>query len=595
MSLALALLPKMRKPRLKLSDLHRIRRWAWTTLLLGALAQAIAAPTSPELHPRSDASQKSQPAEPPPADPLGRSTPRGTLVGFMRAVEKNDAAAVRYLQVTGAQGPRALAQARDLSELIDHYLKEPLSSVSDSADGTLVDGARMNRERVGPLIIGETRADITLVRVTDPQAGPIWLISSETVAQVPAWSRSMAAASAHNPIERWMPQALRGRDIFGIPLAHWTVLAATFLIPFALLVAIFGVAIGLIRARVREPSHLRTIDAWYAGLRWPLIALLTLSIQLLWMLMAMSSLGFTLTFRATYTRVALALDVIALAWLLRRFLTLRLERARRVVVEGDRQGVHSLMLLGQRLLRALVALVAVFAILAIAGVDTRTALAGVGIGGIALALGAQKTVENLLGGVLLLGDRAIAIGDFCSISNRVGVVEDITLRSVRLRTLDRTLVSIPAGVLAQSGIENFATREKILAQSTLRLRYGTSVAQVTRILSDIRRILGENPSLEPGSRIRLVNFGSEAIELEVFAYVITADYNRFLEVREALLLRIASVVEAAGSGFAPTRFIYVQDADGEHFPAVAREAAAARGSALASFTAEDGTRPAARG
>jgi len=376
-----------------------------------------------------------------------------------------------------------------------------------------------------------------------------------------------------------MPKALLSRDLFGISVAHWTVLVVTLLIPFALLVLTFSIAIRFIRASVREPSRLRSINAWYAGMRWPLIIFLALSIQLVWMLLRMRSLGFTLTSRVTYARVALVLDVIALAWLLRTVLSLRLERARDLVAEKDRTGTESLVLLGERLLRALVFLVAVFAILAIVGVDTKTALAGLGIGGIALALGAQRTVENLLGGILLLTDKALAIGDFCNISNRVGVVEDITLRSVRLRTLDRTLVSIPAGALAQSGIENFATREKILAQSTLRLRYGTSVEQLTRILAGIRKVLDESSNVESAtSRIRLVNFGAESIELEVFVYMLTADYNRFLELREELLLRIASVVEAAGSAFAPTRFIYMQGSREEvPAPVSIRDADARRG------------------
>jgi MscS family membrane protein len=486
---------------------------------------------------------------------------------------------VRYLEVTAGDSPHALESARDLRNLVDRYLKEPLAKVSDSPDGKLNDGLPTNRERVGPLIMGDTTADITLVRVTDPQAGPIWLISSQTLAQVPSWSRSVAqASSAQSWIERWMPGALLSSDIFGISVAHWIVLGATLLIPFALLVLTFSIAIRLIRATVREPSRLRSFNAWYAGIRWPLIIFLTLSIQLVWMLISMRSLGFTLTFRIAYARVALVLDVIALAWLLRTLLTLRLERARDLVAEKDRTGTESLVLLGERLLRALVFLVAVFAILAIVGVDTKTALAGLGIGGIALALGAQRTVENLLGGILLLSDKALAIGDFCNISNRVGVVEDITLRSVRLRTLDRTLVSIPAGALAQSGIENFATREKILAQSTLRLRYGTSVEQLTRILAGIRKVLDESSNVESTtSRIRLVNFGAEAIELEIFVYMLTADYNRFLELREELLLRIASVVEAAGSGFAPTRFIYMQGSEGAaSAPVTTRDAGARR-------------------
>jgi len=556
-----------------------LRRWGWTALILTALVQPIGAQIAASQAQKSEPAQKSETTAQPVTDPLGRSTPRGTLMGFMRAVEKNDASAARYLQVTAGESPHALASARDLRNLINRYLKEPLAKVSDSPDGTLTEGLPTNRERVGPLILGDRTADITLVRVTDPQAGPIWLISSETLAEVPSWSRSAAETSiAQSWIERWVPQALLSSEIFGISVAHWIVLAATLLFPFALLVLTFSVAIELIRANVRDPSRLRSINAWYAGMRWPLIIFLTLSIQLIWMLLRMRSLGFTLTSRVTYARIALVLDVIALAWLVRKFLTLRLERARRLILEKDRTGNESLVLLGERLLRTLVVLVAVFAILAIIGVDTKTALAGLGIGGIALALGAQRTVENLLGGILLLTDKALAIGDFCSISNRVGVVEDITLRSVRLRTLDRTLVSIPAGSLAQSGIENFATREKILAQSTLRLRYGTNVEQVTRILGGIRKVLDESSHLESAtSRVRLVAFGAEAIELELFAYVLTPDFSRFLEIREELLLKIASVVEAAGSGFAPTRFISLQGSEGEtRAPAITRDAGTRR-------------------
>ena len=222
------------------------------------------------------------------------------------------------------------------------------------------------------------------------------------------------------------------------------------------------------------------------------------------------------------------------------------------------------MLLGERLLKAFVVVVAVFAILTIFGVNTKTALAGLGIGGVALALGAQRTVENLLGGVFLLSDRVIAVGDLCSISNRLGWVEDITLRSVRLRTLDQTLVSVPAGVLAQAGIENFATRQKILVQTTLRLRYGTSVDQLRRILDSVRALLAQHPKIETGtSRIRLVNFGDRAVELELFAYVLTADFPEFLAVREEVLLQIAATVEASGSGFAqPTEFVYMNPVTG---------------------------------
>jgi MscS family membrane protein len=341
--------------------------------------------------------------------------------------------------------------------------------------------------------------------------------------------------------------------LFGISLVQWIGLIASLIVPLLLFALMAPVVLAAARWMLRDAPRRRVVDAWDVAIRWPAVTVLALAIHLT----SMRFQGLPLTFRITYVRVGLVAAVIALTWLLRRALTLGFARARSVLWGKDRTNT-SLMLLGERLLKAVVGLVAVFALLTLAGVDTRTALTGIGIGGVALALGAQKTVENLLGGIFLLSDRAIAVGDMCNISNRVGFVEDITLRSVRIRTLDRSLVSIPAGVLAQAGIENFATRNTILLQSTVRLRYGTTVEQLRRILADIRALLDDHPGLEAGtSRIRLVDFGREAIELELFAYVLTADGPEFLAAREDLLLQVAAIVERAGSGFAqPAQFTY---------------------------------------
>ncbi|MET0988537.1 MAG: mechanosensitive ion channel family protein [Steroidobacteraceae bacterium] len=515
---------------------------------------------------------KEQAAPQPVEDPLGRTTPRGVIVAFMRAVERDDfVSASRYLQVNQSQRQQIKELASDLNSLMDRYFSQTLMSISDSPAGALDDGLPMDRERVGPLIIGEQRIDVLLVRVKDPQSGPIWLIASQTLAQVPALHGTLAKGW----LERVMPTALVTRELLGISLAHWMLLAAILLIPFIVLVLTTDIVIRLGRRYFKNASREYQVDAWYTAIRWPLIVVLTLTIGLAWL----RFLKLPLTFRFTCARVGLLLDIVAFAWLLRRLLTVGFARARSIVWGKDRMSTQSLMLLGERLVKALVIIVAITIILLIIGVDTKTALAGIGIVGVALALGAQRTVENLLGGVFMLSDRAFAIGDLCNISNRLGWIEDITLRSVRLRTVDQTLVSVPAGVLAQAGIENFATRTKILAQNTLRLRHGTSVEQLRSILDSVRRILQENPKIEHGtSRIRLVNFGAEAIELELFAYVLTGDNPEFLAVREDLLLEIATIVEAAGSGFAmPTQFIYTegeQDADAQVRTASTRDSGA---------------------
>jgi MscS family membrane protein len=308
-----------------------------------------------------------------------------------------------------------------------------------------------------------------------------------------------------------------------LSLGHWIVLVILLLGTFTLL-ALFGAACNLLaRKIVADPVRRGAWDAWYRATRWPAIVALTIIIQ------------FT-------------------------------------VIPSQ-----SLMLLTERMLNAAIVVIAIIAVLILLGVESKTALAALGVVGVALALGAQKTVENLLGGIFLLSDRALAVGDYCTIANQSGVVEDVTLRSVRLRTTNQSLVSLPAGSLAQTGIENFASRTKMPVISTLRLRYGTSAAQLKRILAEVRTLLETNPMFETGtSFIGLVNFGPEAIELELFAFVLTNDGDRFRIVREELLLEIAARVDAAGSGLAPTRFVQMQPgADGTVLSQAAAGSAAA--------------------
>ena len=241
-----------------------------------------------------------------------------------------------------------------------------------------------------------------------------------------------------------------------------------------------------------------------------------------------------------------------------RLMSLSFQHAGIVALRRGHAGTRTLLLLSERIAKVFLALLAVFGLLALAGLDLTTALAGVGIVGVAIAFGAQKTVENLLGGVFLLTDRVIAVGDYCRVSDREGWIEDITLRSVRLRTLQQTLLSVPAGVLSQGNIENYSTRGKILIQSRLRLRYGATVDQLQGVLDGIRQLIAGDSRIDQSSaRVRLVDFSANGVEIELFAFVETGDVLQFLEVREQVLLHVAAVVESAGCGFAaPPQFMY---------------------------------------
>jgi MscS family membrane protein len=217
------------------------------------------------------------------------------------------------------------------------------------------------------------------------------------------------------------------------------------------------------------------------------------------------------------------------------------------------------MLLGERILKAVIFGVGVLAVLGHLGFNMSTALAGLGIGGLAIGFGAQKTIENLFGGVSVLGDEVFRVGDVCRFGDRTGVVEDIGLRSTRIRTEERTLLAIPNGTVATINLENLTRRDKILFKTTLGLRPESKADHVRFVLSEIRRLLYSHAKVETKTvRVRLTDIAGGSLSVEVLSYILTRDFNEFAAVREDLLLRIMDVMEDSGGGLAlPSQTLYL--------------------------------------
>jgi MscS family membrane protein len=201
----------------------------------------------------------------------------------------------------------------------------------------------------------------------------------------------------------------------------------------------------------------------------------------------------------------------------------------------------------------------VLAALALFGLNVKTALAGLGIGGLAIALAAQKSLENLIAGVSLLMDKAVEVGDPCRIGDRLGTVEDIGLRSLKMRTLDQNLLVVPNGALAQMQFENMRARTKLLINQNFSLRIETQAEQLRFVLNRVKSMLDEHPAIESGSsRVRVIGFAGSAFEVELFAFGKTGDWTEFTAIRQDVILKLTEIVEAAGTRFAaPTRLAYL--------------------------------------
>lgn len=476
-------------------------------------------------------------------DALGRDTPAGTVVGFMRAAsEKNFQRAAQYLDTRGIRDG-VEEHIRQLHAVLNRGLSSrDLAQLSRVPEGILEDGLAPTVERVGVVKTKSATLDIVLERVSPSDGAPIWRFSATTLKEVPALYQEVRPLWIEGQL--WAP--LRETRFLDVPLWQWLV------IPLSLLLVI-AVARLLSRGLF---AIMRPVFFWITGERGAARrAEITGPIRVIALSLAVS-FWFSVTTlpllaRFTLGRLAVAFGIVGVAWLLMRFIDVGTQLAEaRLRRANDLGGITIAQLIG-RLGKVLTVLVAALTLLYIANVDLTTALAGLGIGGIAIALAAQKTIENLLGGIMIISDQPVRVGDFCRAGDVLGTVESIGLRSTRIRTLDRTVVSIPNGNLATQNLENYGIRDKFWFRPTLALRYETQADQLRYVLAEIRRMLYEHPQVEnDAARIRFARFGSSSLDLDVFAYVRSGDMAGFLEVQEDLLLRIMDIVERSGTGFA---------------------------------------------
>lgn len=222
-------------------------------------------------------------------------------------------------------------------------------------------------------------------------------------------------------------------------------------------------------------------------------------------------------------------------------------------------GSRALIPIGARVTKVVIVALAVVALLASLGYPVASLVAGLGVGGLAVALAAQKTFENVFGAFTIGVDQPLREGEFVRVADVLGTVEAIGLRSTRIRTLDRTLVAIPNSELASSRIENYTVRDRMRLSCTIGLVYGTNASALRRVLDGVERLLREHPKIWPDNVVvRFKELGASSLDIEVMAWFETADWTEFQLIRQQMLIGFMDIVERAGSSFAfPTRTLHI--------------------------------------
>ncbi|WP_296147285.1 mechanosensitive ion channel family protein [uncultured Flavobacterium sp.] len=493
-----------------------------------------------------------------PDDSLGRRTPRGSVNGFLKAVsEQNYIRASQYLYLK--RSFRKVRERERIVKVMQNLLDQsgniiPTSLINNKETGQTDDDLDPELDLVGTVKINGQDTDLYLENTEKAGNAPLWVFSSETVDAI-----ASVKIDENLLVNKVLPKALQDRLLAGVPIGQWLVIivliAAAYFLSWGIIALLTFLVTKLWRKARTEPTQ-------------GIIEALSLPIQLyiaLWFFVDFSQrVGISIIIRQRFSYLTVTVGIVAFLMLLWRITDFVSELSKNRMTVRGRVSTISVILFLRRTFKVAIFVFGGIAILGAIGIDVTTGLAALGIGGIALALGAQKTVENFVGSVTLIIDQPIRVGDFCRINDIKGNVEQIGMRSTKVRTGERTVVTIPNGLLAATNIENYAFRDRFLFNPTLDLRCETTPDQIRFLLVEIKSILYAHPMVNSeDARVRFIGFGASSLRMEINCYILVSTLDTSLEVKEDLLLRIMDIVTESGSGFAfPSQTLYFAQDEG---------------------------------
>jgi MscS family membrane protein len=530
-----------------------------------------------------------------PLEPLDLSSPKATLNSFLTAGDT-------FFQLlrdeywgapSRAVADRAIAFNTELERTLDLsevppaarfdlgrdgviYLYEVLSRIELPPAADIPDAAAYADVADGKSVSWTIpHTDITLVRVVEGSSAGQFLFSSSTAARAREFYektrtlpyrrdvplKNYAEMRPYLSMNGWM---ISSRTIESFP--DWLKLgvyrqAMWKWIALAILITLTSVVLVVIHRLVRRGLSGHTAGVHLSRLVTPLTLLLTP------LVLDLANRQLTLTgwVSGGVTWLAEAITYFALAWIAWTGSAVVAE----AVITSPKIPEQSLNAYLLRLLARTFGIVFVIAIILYVsnqlGAPIYGLVAGLGVGGIALALAAQPTIENFIGSLNLFADCPVRVGDFCRYGEdptpdwqRAGTIESIGLRSTQIRGIDDTVTTIPNADFSKMHIINYARRRHRFLLTVLGLRYETTDDQLRFVLATLRDMLLAHPRvIDDEPRVRFVGFGDSSLDVEVRVNINTSTANEFRAIREDIYLRVMKIVNDAGTGFAfPSRTVY---------------------------------------
>ncbi len=486
-----------------------------------------------------------------PEDALERGNPRSSIIGYLKAAnEFNWEKAAEYLDLRNLPADVQEIGGPELARQFYHVVSRTVwldqYSVSDSPEGLQGDDLPAYRDEIFTINAENGEIPIWLQRVPRVDGVSIWKLSNRTVARIPELYDFYSYSAPVEKIRGWFPE---DASFMGLEAFKWFIV-----IVIALVFWPVYRLIGILLARVFSSPKKETYPLIRSIFTGPLVFIAVL-----------------LTSGATVGRLgagamaqeviqAKTLSTLALIWVFWAIANLVKIYQQNKLNKAGRPGAAKLMQPLTTLVKILIFVFGLLFWLNNIGVNITTVLAGLGVGGLAVALALQKPIEDMMGALTIFSQASMRVGDLCRYGTELGVVEDIGLRTTRLRTLTNTVVSVPNALIASVEVENLSFRTKIRYWPTLRLRYDTTPDQLRFISTGIMEVLEKNEQVhEDPLRVRFTDFDDDALLIKVHSFVKTTDFAEYLAIAEEINIQIMEIVKSSGTSFAlPGRAIFME-------------------------------------
>ena len=485
-----------------------------------------------------------------PADELDRGTPMRSGEGFLVAVDTGDyETAAEYLDLRNLRGEaRELTGAqlaRRFAVIVNRATWADIDDLVDDPAGRSNDNLPDYRDSIGVVLNEGEAVRLFMQRVPRDDGVFIWKLSNASVSLIPDLYDTYGYPEAIEALRRSLPDV----TFLGYELFKWIIVFAVGIVAYG---AVFLIALATRRmlGDPDTPSH-RQIFRF-------LMLPAAVWVVIMSMNAVATSLGRGVTAEALQ-RVSPVTTLITV-WVMYAAINLGRDMYSIRLRDMDRSGAVVLLRPAISAIKMVIAIGATLIYLDKLGVNITTVLAGLGVGGIAIALALQKPLEDVFGAFTLYTQQPVRVGDFCRVGDVTGTIEEIGLRTTRIRTLANTVIAVPNARLANEPIDNISAREKIWYRPILRLRYDTTPEQLQQILKGIRGLLSSHEKvLQENNRVRFKEIADDALLIEVYAYLATTDWSKYLELAEELNIRILEIVTQAGTSLSlPAQTLHVE-------------------------------------